>query len=91
MDDMNSYPVTRKLANGASVADWLGTAKTAADVASLLLERVRQNTSTMPVQTLDRVEAELTQALQEVRFVREQVEGITHSGTIDRIARLTRS
>lgn len=77
---MDDYPTTRKLANGATVADWLGTARVAAEVASTMLERVRLNTSTMPVQTLDRAERELVQALQELRFVREQVEGISYSG-----------
>lgn len=71
----DTYPVSRKLANGASVADWLGTAKTAAEVAVLLIERVRLNTTTVPTTTLDRVERELEQALEEVRFVRESVEG----------------
>jgi RecB family exonuclease len=83
---MDSYPTTRKLGNGATVGDWLGTSKTAAEVAVLMIERVRLNTSTMPVLSLQRAENELTQALQELRFVREQVEGITHSGIIDRIS-----
>jgi hypothetical protein len=78
---MDTYPVTRKLANSASVADWLGTAGTAASVASFLIERVRGNITTTPVATLDKAEEQLLQALQEVRYVREEVEGIRHRST----------
>jgi hypothetical protein len=78
---MDSYPTTRRLANGATVADWLGTARTAADVASLLIERVRQNSSTMPIASLQRAEDELEQAIRELRFVRESVEGRTVRST----------
>jgi hypothetical protein len=69
------YPITHEMPNGASIADWLGTAKTAAKTAAFLLERVRSNVSTMPIETLDRAESSLVQALEELRAVRKQIEG----------------
>ena len=85
---VDSYPVMRKLGNGASVADWLGTARVAAGVAAHEIERVRTNKTSTPILSLDRAEAELEQALEEIRFVREQVEGIRHTrGGIDHVTR----
>ena len=68
------YPTARQMPNGATVADWLGTAKTAAEVAALLIDRVRNGANTMPVETLDRAERELEQALDELRAVRNEVQ-----------------
>jgi hypothetical protein len=58
--------------NGAKVMDWLGTAKTAAEVAVASIERVRQESSNYPIADLDRAETELVQALEELRTVRAE-------------------
>jgi hypothetical protein len=71
MDDVPSH---HEMPNGATVADWLGTAQTATSVAQLLMERVRNGVSTMPHETLAEAEAQLTQALHEVRAVRAEVQ-----------------
>jgi hypothetical protein len=58
--------------NGAKVSDWLGTAKTAAEVAVVYIERVRQSSGNDPIGDLDRAESSLVQALEELRTVRAE-------------------
>lgn len=69
------YPLARDMGNGASVSDWLGTSKTAAEVAARLIERVRDGKTLQSVKTLARAERELEQALRELRAVRDEAEG----------------
>jgi chromosome segregation ATPase len=71
---LTQYPITRQMPNGATVGDWLGTAATAADVAALLIKRVRNNVATLPIDTLNGAEQYLTQALDELRTTRATVE-----------------
>jgi hypothetical protein len=64
--------VTAPMPNGASIADWLGTAKTAAFVAAHLIEDVREERTATPLLDLSRAEDELMQALEEVRAIRKR-------------------
>lgn len=67
-----------ELHNGATAADWLGTAETAARVAADLLDGVRRDVSGKVVYDLDAAELYLAQALDEIATVRERL-GIAHA------------
>jgi len=54
-----------RMHNGATVADWCGTARMSADIAATLLARVRSGATTRPLKELERAETELIQALTE--------------------------
>lgn len=72
---MDTYPLNRSMPNGASVNDWLGTAKTAAELAVSDIERVRDGRGRHTAKTLlDQAEGHLLQSLQELREVRAFVE-----------------
>lgn len=73
MNDHN-YPLPHRMSNGASVMDWLGTASTSAKVASIYIERVRNESGNDPRGDLDRAEVALGQALDELREIRAEVE-----------------
>lgn len=66
-------PLMRRMPNGATVADWLGTARTAAACAARDLDYVRQGQTTDPAAVLERAEQYLMQALEELRAVRAEV------------------
>lgn len=67
---MHTYPTWHVMPNGGTVSDWLGTARVAAEVAASSIERVRQASGNDPIADLDRAEASLVQALEELRTVR---------------------
>jgi hypothetical protein len=67
--------LARAMPNGASVADWLGTAKTAAEVAASRIETARcGQPHARSMACLDDAERYLLQALEELRAVRGQVD-----------------
>lgn len=70
----HSYPLTHVMPNGSNAIDWLGTASTAAKVASIFIERVRNESGMDPRGALDHAESDLLQALEELRTVRAEVE-----------------
>jgi hypothetical protein len=72
--------LTRKVDNGASVSDWLGTAKTAAEVAVARIERVRQESTNDAAYELADAERQLVQALDELRTVRDSHPVTTYNG-----------
>lgn len=65
-----TIPLQSKLRNGATVSDWLGTAKTQAFVAAGLIEDVREDRKADPLQALIDAEEYLENALKEVRAVK---------------------
>lgn len=74
-------PLHSKLDNGASVADWLGTAGSAAIAASSYLDLVRQGRSTNdPLILLDSAERRLEEALEELRTVRRHIAHVAAYG-----------
>jgi hypothetical protein len=68
------YPIHAQMHNGASVADWLGTAAMAARVAATRIENVRDGSNIeQPREALRQAEAELAQVLDELRAIRHSV------------------
>jgi hypothetical protein len=73
--NVGSVPLTRRMPNGATVADWLGTAGTAARVAALKIADVREYPRDAHAdRRLAQAEKQLVQALDEVRAVRAEVQ-----------------
>lgn len=66
------YPLDLKLHNNASVADWLGTATTACNVAAYEIEAVRSGKVSHA--RLEYAEELLVQALDEVRQVQARID-----------------
>ena len=69
---MDNYPLWHTMSNGATVSDWLGTAKTHAEIAVARIERVRQQSTNDALHELDDAEASLKQALEELCDVRRE-------------------
>lgn len=66
------------LHNGATAADWLGTAASSARLAAAYLEDIRGDRSSRIVSDFGAAEAALSQALEEIAVVRERL-GIAHA------------
>lgn len=73
-------PLHSRLFNNATVADWLGTAETAAKLAAKHLDEIRSETSHDPTLALNDALEYLTQARDEIATVQRHVANIAAHG-----------
>ncbi len=66
---MSTYPLNSDMGNGATVADWLGTAATAAKVAAAQMDCIRAGNTIVPVTNMIDAIEKLEQALEEAKAV----------------------
>ena len=75
-----TIPLHSRLFNNATVADWLGTAMTAATLAAKLLEELREGTHEHPNTALFDATRYLEQATEEVKTISAHVAHVAAYG-----------